>query len=151
MITFSDKEDLEKTMVFESLYEPNLQMNREEKEEILKNGLAVWLYIDGVLAGEAYGEKASSMSMQVPDVDECPDSFYLSSFSIIPELQNKGYGKLLFSYFLGKVSSFKVITTHATSPGMLRIGEVFGFQKLKEHDNWYNTDRKATFIKRQNN
>jgi hypothetical protein len=48
---------LEQTMVFEAVYPENLQMPLEPKRDLLQTpgAVMVWMFVDGEMAGEAYG------------------------------------------------------------------------------------------------
>ena len=144
LITFTNVEP-EDTQAFEDQYEEKLQMDEYEKQEVLFGGFSVWMYVDGVLAGEAYGKLVKDMDEEIEDREALSDAFYIYSFTILPAFQKAGLGKILFAYMLGRLQGMKVVM-HATSPGMVRLGELFGFSKGAVHDGWYNTPRQAVFM-----
>jgi hypothetical protein len=55
-IEFTNDVSVVDSMVFESCYEKPLQMELEEKRELLgPSAIVVWMRVDGKLAGEACG------------------------------------------------------------------------------------------------
>ena len=161
ILTFRHDMTAAETRVFEDQYEDVLRFNDEEKDGILRKGLAVWMYVDGVLAGEAYGgivedllrdedtsEPEGSDLDWLRDVQTYPQSVYCSSTTILTRFQRKGLGRTLKSYWLGFVRAkypSRTITGHATSPVMVKINEQFGARLLGSHEKWFGTDRVAYF------
>ncbi len=159
VLTFRHDLTASQTRAFEEEYEEPLRNEDEEKNYLLAKGFAVWLYVDGALAGEAYGaivedrlkEEATSEfqgSEWLNDVQNYPHSVYCASTTILTRFQNGGLGKILKAYWLGYVwgkCPGRTITGHATSPAMVKINEQFGARFLGSHEKWYGTDRVAHF------
>ncbi len=59
-LAFASTWPLEKTMVFERLFHPNLRSSLCQKRDLLKNAIAVWMYdaTRGTLVGEIYSTPA---------------------------------------------------------------------------------------------
>ena len=124
-------------------------MDAEEKDKVLDGGVAEWMWVDGKIAGEAYGKVVAELDEEIEDCEKYASAFYIYSFTILPEFQKAGLGKVLFAYFLGRIyADYERIVMHATSPGMVRLGETFGFQKGTVRQKWYDTEREAVFMYR---
>jgi GNAT superfamily N-acetyltransferase len=124
----------EDTMIFEALYEDDLQLDLDEKTELLRHDpLAVWVFVDQVLAGETYGLSPAQilevLGEEIPDIDPSDDrSIYCYSTTIVPTFRGRGLGTLLKAFWLGMVMGrgrTRVIG-HATSPAMYQIDKHFG-------------------------
>lgn len=147
--------------LFEKEYEPPLRFDDEDKDFILSKGLAVWLCVDGALAGEAYGATVEDLLSDgdisdfessdvdwLRDVQKYPSSVYCCSTTILTRFQGRGLGKILKAYWLGYVWGKypgRTITGHATSPAMVKINEAFGATLLGSHRKWFATGRVAYF------
>lgn len=154
-ITFT-LEPPDDTSAFEAQFEPTLQIDPEEKKELIcASDNAVWMYVDGKLAGETYGLTPSAYAEGSDDekdvIEDCDpeddDSVYCYSTTLLPEFQGKGLGKLLKAYWLGVVKSngHSKICGHATSPAALKLNELFGAEVKSTREKWYDTDRTAHF------
>ena len=148
-IKFVRNVPVSETMHFEDLFEEPLQFSLEEKKETLQNTIAVWLFVNGAIAGEIYGHPHKLIDEEVEDVDMTDeDSIYCSSTAILPEFRGLGLAKLLKAYWLGIVSrDFKFVTGHATSDAMKEINRLFGAEFGPAHAGWYGTDRTAYFYR----
>ena len=148
-LSFRNQVVIADTMAFESLYEPGLAMNQEEKEDLLGRPgiLAVWMYIDGQMAGEAYGLPVGHLEEEIEDCSsEPPGSIYCYSVTVLPDHQRKGLGRVLFAFFLGMCFPRTVIG-HATSEAAVRLNESFGAIHTTEHKDWCGTPRTAKFFR----
>jgi GNAT superfamily N-acetyltransferase len=135
---------IEDTDRFDAVYPEGLQVDREEREKIFNHGYGVWLLVNGELAGEMYGLPSWVDDEGIPDMGD--EDFYIGSFTILPEYQRKGLGKLLFAYTLaGSRESFQRISLHATSEGMNLVSDFFGLKTGPRHANWFGTGRSALF------
>lgn len=158
-ITFKHYLDAKSTQAFETVYEPGLQLEDEDKNWLIQHGLAAWLLVDGKLAGETYGavvrdileeetpeEYEGSDLEWYTDVCDYPEALYCYSTTVLPEFQGKGLGQLLKAHWLGLASPLGVKTIgHSTSPQMKAINSKFGANHLCRHTKWYGTDRVAWF------
>lgn len=136
--------------IFEEQYEENLQLEDADKNEILDYGLAVWMYVDGKLAGESYGIRVRDDTEEIEDTkNRDPLEIYCYSTTILPEFQSRGYGKILKAHWLGYVRGragvSRAIIGHATTESMLSINKQFGAVVLARREKWYDTDRVAYF------
>ena len=149
VITFTTAVPVSKTLVFEEVYPEELRLDAAEKQHEIAAG-GIWLLVDGVLAAEAYGIRASDVN---PDdvhgdiTDTERDSFYCSSTTVLPKYQGAGLGKLLKVYQLGvlKAKGYTLVTGHATSPSMKHIITGLGGKFIREHKDWYGTGKTAWF------
>jgi GNAT superfamily N-acetyltransferase len=145
------------TDIFEEQYELSLREDdREHREAIIKLGLCVYMYVDGILMGECFGITPYDYLSIVDGPNDILDadmsdeeSIYVYSTTILPEFRGQGYGKILRKEF-GRVSSFHgyaKLIGHATSPSMVRIAENLGaiFRKDAVHPNWFGSSRTAYF------
>lgn len=148
VLTFRHDLTAKRTRIFEKQYEKALRNEDEEKDYILSKRLAVWLYVDGKLAGEAYGIIVKEDDEDIEDTVGRPNDIYCYSTTILPAFRGKGLGKILKAYWLGYVWAKypgRIIIGHATSPAMVKINKQFGARFLGSHEKWYGTDRVAHF------
>lgn len=152
VIKFCASMPVQDTMVFESCYEDALQLASEDKTPILANGIAVWMLVDGELAGETYGIAPRSLAIiadeEIEDCDPEDDaSIYCYSTTILPKFQGRGLARVLKAHWLGRVAErgFGRVVGHSTSPAMVNINREFGAFDLASHDNWCETERTAVF------
>lgn len=161
ILTFRHDMTAADTQAFEDEYEDALRFDDEEKDDIISKGLAVWMLVDGALAGEAYGSVVEDLLMNVDtaeyegsdvdwfnDVQKYPLSVYCHSTTILKKFQCGGLGKIVKAYWLGYVWAKypgRTIVGHATLPAMVKINERFGAHILGSHQHWYGTDRVAYF------
>jgi hypothetical protein len=135
-------------MSFEKLYESNLQLDEDYKAEIISNGVAVWMFVDGILAGETYGLTPSLLGETIEDVPaEAPRTIYCFSTTLQRQFQRKGLSKILVAYWngLARGHGFEKVLGHATSPGMVAVRSFFGAKFGAVHPNWCGTKRTAHF------
>ncbi len=137
-------------MHFEAVYEETLQLDREYKTMIVRDGIAVWMYVDGVLAGETYGISPAKIDEDIEDVPaRDPHVMYCYSTTLLPQFQGKNLSKILCSYWLGmvKAAGYRAVVGHTTSPAMTAVKAFFGGTFSAEHRNWYGTKRVAHFYR----
>jgi GNAT superfamily N-acetyltransferase len=150
VVTFKTAMPLRQTMCFESVYEPALQLDLEEKRGMLARAYAVWMFVDGQLAGETYAVSLADLDDE-PDVadDKDPRTAYCYSMTILPAFQGRGLSKVLGAYQLGqlKTAGFTTLTGHATDPRMVSSRAFFGAMFSVTHERWYGTDRTARFYR----
>lgn len=146
MITFINEAniDLKNTMIFEDEYPNNLQMDFEEKKELLShNSIFVLMYLDNQLIGESYGIPLKDFDEEIQGLENISkdNTIYCYSNTIIKPYQGKGYGKILKSYWLGLVKGkgFNFVYGHARPNGSQKLNEFFGAKFIKEYPNWYET------------
>ncbi len=147
-ITFRSDVSLEATMVFEACYEPELAMKLADKAELRDTGwVAIWIFVDGRLAGETYGIRLENLDEEIEDcAAQDPAAIYCYSTTILPEFQGKGLSKIIKAFWLGMVHP-AVVVGHATAPAIRRIVEEFGAEILATHQSWYGTGREAAFYR----
>lgn len=136
------------TMVFDEQYPEELQFDEEEKNEILDGcAVAVWMFVDGELAGECYGTQVMNLGEDIPDVFEYPDALYCDSTTILPKFQGRGLGKVLKDYYneLAIGRGFTTLIGHATSDAAVKLNIRYGAKFGAVHQNWYGTERTAHF------
>lgn len=138
---------LEGTECFELVYPEALQVDLEHKAKLLiPANYPVWLLVDGKLAGEMYGLPDGEDDEGIPDISDSPDNFYIGSFTILPEYQGRGLGRLLFAYSLARLQScFDHVSLHATSEGMTALSDLFGLKVGPTRRNWFGTGKPAIF------
>ena len=145
-ITFTERLAITKTICFEKVYEPELQLNLKEKRELLKLCTSSWMFIDGELAGEVYGLRVRDNKETIEDCADYPDAIYCYSFTLLPKYQGKGLAKILIAYWLGKVDFPNVeVVSHATALAMLSIFQSFGGRVYATHENWYGKGRLISY------
>jgi hypothetical protein len=93
-ITFHGNIPVAETMVFEEIFEEPLQLDQEEKADILADSFAVWLFVDGELAGESYGIKLGDLDEKLEDCEnESPQTVYCYSIALLPSFVVKRWGR----------------------------------------------------------
>lgn len=149
VIRFMSSVPIDETMVFEEPYEGGLRLARDEKAALLEKAVAVWMYVDGVLAGECYGVSPKDLGEEIEDVTAVDlDSIYCYSTTILPPFQGHGLGKLLKANWLGRVAKrFTLVTGHSTAASMKAVNEFFGATHTVKHENWYESGRVAWFYR----
>ena len=147
-VRFSGNVKLEDTMLFESEYHENLQMDLNEKREIVERSIVVWMFLGDKLVGETYGiptvELEDLEGSKVVDVEASEDSIYCYSTTILLPWQRKGFGKILKAFWLGMVNvAFSLVVGHAGD--CLALNLLFGAKPLVERKNWYDTGKTYTY------
>jgi hypothetical protein len=142
IVTFRTDVPLLETMFFEGEYvgddEP-LQLDEDAKADIIlrPDAIAVWLFVDGVIAGETYG---------VPDYRK-QHVFYCWSTTILSRFQKRGLSRILCAYWLALVKAtgrYRVVTGHATNEPMCKVKGFFGATfTAPPIDNWGGSKRTA--------
>ena len=156
MITFHNDIPVEQTMIFEEVYEKELQNDLDEKFDLLTEAgdLAVYMKVDNRLVGEIIGCHLGNLNEKIEDCAEISNSaIYCYSTTILPPFQGNGLAKILKAYWLGickmrfieMYSAKALIVGHSTSAAMKHINEEFGAKHIIEHKNWYRTNRIAWF------
>lgn len=158
MITFKNKIPISDTMVFESIFEPELQLDLDEKEELLENCECTYMYVDGEIAGEIYTisvPKLIAEGVEEPDDQKIVDDVtpyidggvYYHSTSILPKFRGEGLSKMFKCFHNGylKGLGYKVIVGHSTSDEIEKVNEFLGAKHIRTHENWYDTGRKSSF------
>jgi GNAT superfamily N-acetyltransferase len=148
---------------FENEYEEELREEPEVREEIIRHGLVVNMFLDDVLVGECFGitpyEYAAVIDEgqgyyreddAITDVSMTDnESVYVWSTTLVPQFRGLGYGKKLREEFARYASSkgYAKLVGHATSKSMVCLAESMGaiFRKSAVHPNWFGTDRTAHF------
>jgi GNAT superfamily N-acetyltransferase len=151
ILTFKTDVPVTRTMQFDSLYEKKLQFDIRYKRMLIRKGIALWVFVDGKIAGEIYGISPRALDEIIEDVSRGDrSSIYCYSTTILREFQGQGLGKVLKAYWLGLAASqFRVCTGHSTAPAMVAVNEYFGAVHSVKHEDWYGTKRTAWFYRLQ--
>ncbi len=136
-----------RTMVFEPVYPENLQMTLAAKRSLLRapGVVKVWMYVDGALAGEAYGVPMESYADDMPGaelvVDDLSISLYCFSNTVLPAFQGRGLGDTLKAHWLGmaREQGFRVIYGHARPGASQGLNAKYGAKFLGDFPDWYGT------------
>lgn len=138
-ITFRFSYPISRTMAFEREHHPNLQLTLQEKRELLRNAIAIWMLEDEKLIGETYGVPWDDAE-DMPGFPQDPDAIYCFSNTILRKFQGKGYGAILKAAFIGRVSrDFKRIYGHARPGASQALNTKFGARLGKTYKNWFDT------------
>ena len=139
---------IRETMCFESVYEECLRLSEGDKKRIIFDGVAAWMFVDGLLAGESYGATPAKLDAEMPDVPQ-NDSLCIDCYSstVLPQFQGRGLGKVLVAYWngLARGSGFTKVAGHATDPRIVAVRSFFGVRFGAVHQNWYGTTRTAHY------
>jgi len=150
-IKFTSNVSLEDSVIFESVYPENLQWDLESKQELKDDGAKFIYMVDGesgALIGEAYYLPLDTMKDWAADEEQLEDGLtdwygknciYAFSTTILPDYQNKGYGKILKAYCLGlwKEKGYEFALGHARDGVSLKLQEFFGAKVIEKFENWY--------------
>lgn len=148
VIKFVYEAPLEQTMHFDAIYPEGLQFTLAEKNIILSTpgAVVVWMLVDGVLAGEAYGVPITEYDEPIEGLADLPDqdkenAIYCYSNTILPTFQKRGFGDILKAHWLGLVAAkgFKTVYGHARPGGSQALNAKFGAIFLGDFPNWYGT------------
>jgi len=148
---------------FEKLYEEELREEPEDREDIIRHGLVVKMFLDDVLIGECFGITPYEYAFvldngqgfydeedAITDVDMSDhESVYVWSTTILPAFRGMGYGKQLrteFARYASEIGYAKLLG-HATSQSMVHIIQDLGgiFHLKGIHEEWFGTKRAAHF------
>ena len=144
-IEFKYDVPLEQTMAFESVYHEAMQLNIWEKTEIRNafGSIFVWMYVDGVLAGETYGVPLASHCERIEELGnlaewEKKSGIYCYSNTILPAFQGRGLGSILKAHWLGLAvgDGFEVVYGHARPGGSQALNAKFGAVFLDSFPDW---------------
>jgi len=138
---------------FEKCYEEELQEDEDTLNHLHLQGRGMWLYVDNALVGETIGIAPSRLPEEIPDTkpwtDEGLNKFclYVYTTVILPDYQDRGFAKLLCSYYAGymKAIGYGLLIGHATSDPMRGIRSWMGASFSTEHKDWCGSQRKAVF------
>jgi len=75
-IEFKNNVTVKDSMIFESIFEEELQLSLEEKTELLENCEKTWMFVDGEIAGEIYTisvQKLIGEGVEEPDDQKIVD------------------------------------------------------------------------------
>lgn len=154
-ISFHNTFDIEDTMEFEELFEPELRLESGEKRVIINHGYVVWMCVDGKLAGETYGITPSELFRKtgdaVPDTDPTDTrSIYCYTTSILRPYQGLHLAPILMAYFQGYLRTLlrKKLIGHTTSGKMRSLRELFGATYPHiglVRENWCGSTRTAEY------
>jgi hypothetical protein len=138
-ITFRSSYPIERTMVFEREYHPNLRLTLPEKQHLLKRAIVIWMFERGRLVGETYGISLDGQD-EMPGCPRDPESIYCYSNTILGNYKGKGYGSILKAAFIGRVSPhFHHIYGHARPGASQALNKKFGAHFLHTYHNWFQT------------
>jgi GNAT superfamily N-acetyltransferase len=134
-------------MVFEAVYPEQLQMTLPAKRHLLKTpgAVVVWMFVDGALAGEAYGIPMQGYAKHMPGAELVVDgpslSLYCFSNTVLPDFQKRSLGDALKAHWLGmaRERGFRVIYGHARPGASQGLNAKFGARFLGDFPDWYRT------------
>lgn len=151
-IRFTNNVSLEDSMIFESVYPENLQWDLESKQELKEDGVEFMYMTDefGKLIGEAYYIPLDGMKEWPADEEQKEDGLeqfygkncmYAFSTTVLPEIQDRGYGKILKAYCLGiwKAEGYEYALGHARDGASLNLQLSFGATVIDKFPDWYHT------------
>jgi len=136
---------LEETMDFEAVYPPSQRMTLPAKRSLLRThgAVMVWMFVDGVLAGEAYGIPLEIHDMPGAELvqDDPAQALYCFSNTVLPAFQRQGLGAVLKSHWLGLAAGrgFRVVYGHARPGASQGLNARFGAHFLGDFPDWYGT------------
>jgi GNAT superfamily N-acetyltransferase len=147
VIAFQSGVALEETMGFEAVYPKQLGMTLGAKRNLLKTpgAVVVWMFVDGVLAGEAYGIPMEGFveEMQGAELveDDPAQGLYCFSNTVLPAFQGRRLGEALKSRWLemARERGFSVIYGHARPGASQGLNAKFGARFLGNFPDWYGT------------
>lgn len=153
-INFIHNIPLIETMCFEKVYPENLQLDLEEKKELLDSGAEFIYLVDkdtGNLIGETYFISLNKLEEEIEGTTKFrgQNCAYVYSTTILPEYQGKRYGAILKGYFYGYIKNkFDFVLGHARHNGSVQLNELFGAEIIDTFDNWYDTGERYYLYKR---
>lgn len=130
-IEFKYDMPLEETMLFEDIYHPGLQSSVEEKQLLrdAPGSIFVWMLVDGILAGEAYGKPPCDSRVIAAYPSLTPrDGVHCWSQTIIPGFQGRGFGRKLKEHWLAiaKHMGYKLVSGIARPGASQALNAQFG-------------------------
>jgi GNAT superfamily N-acetyltransferase len=146
MITFGTV-SLNESMVFDDVYEPELQLEIEEKAELLKDAITIYMFVGGKVAGETFGLPTDKLEEKLPNVIPSSSIIYCYSTTLLPIYQGQGLGSILKAYWLGmlRAHGYTRVCSHATSPAALKLAQMFGVITGPQYENWCGSKRTAIY------
>jgi predicted GNAT family acetyltransferase len=128
-------------------FHPNLQGTLTDKRALFQDvDHKLWMYVDGVLAGETFGCRLSNILTW--DVIQGSDylrvnkdkTLYIHSTAIRPQFQGQGLSKILKAYSLGLVKKeYKTVIGHARHGASINLSLTYGAKIKMQFDDWYGT------------
>ena len=135
------------TMIFDELYEPQLQMYLEDKADIFDSPsiIALYMKVNGQLAGELYGITPNDIGDDGEEVVPQArihhwNEMYCYSITILPQFRYSQTGIQLSHMFkmlwldLVKKEGYGHVIGHSTSRSASRINASFGARFFPEHN-----------------
>ena len=150
-ITFRTDLPIAEAMAFEGCLPPSLRISSpERKTQLISNGVAAWISVDGVLAGECYGAPASFA--QDPDIAQfASDAACICVFGceIFDQFRQRGLSKTLFAYWMAlcQARGFTSVVGHAAHDAMLVTVQTYGAEVLVERPGWGGIDGTASLFR----
>ncbi len=148
-IKFSYDLPLEQTMMFEAVYPEPIQLDLDEKQELwdTPGSIFVWMFIGEEIVGESYGIPLATTHREIEGLQELDDldketAIYCHSNTILPAFQQRGFGMILKSHWLGLVAAagFKTVYGHARPGRSQALNARFGAVFIRDYSDWYGTD-----------
>jgi GNAT superfamily N-acetyltransferase len=145
VINFRYDVPLEHTMAFEAVYHEGEQLDLSEKKEIREapGSIFVWMFVDGELAGEAYGIPLASSIAGLTDLTdgEKKSGIHCYSNTILPAFQKRGFGTILKAHWLGLAASkgFDNVYGYARPGASQALNARFGAVFLDDFPDWCGT------------
>jgi len=145
-ITFRFDYPIPRTMAFELEYHPNLRLTLPEKQHLLKHAIVIWMLENSQLVGETYGIPLDGRFERPEGCPIDPEAIYCYSTTILGKYKNKGYGRILKAFFLGRVCrDFRRVYGHARPGASQRLNKSFGARLGATRKNWYGTGENYRF------
>ena len=147
-IEFIDYLPLSMSLVFESIYPENLQLDLCEKLNLKSAGAKfIWMRDKetGELVGETYYVPLDNIADEIVDtgVDDYfkKNAVYVYSTTILPNYQKQGLGKILKAYLLSHLKNIGVTYSlgHARKNGSLALNQYFGATVIGTQEDWCET------------
>ena len=138
-------------------FEESIQETWESKKELIeKSDIALFVFADHKIIGEAYVAKDEAGDMGNPEYDENKDAqhlaevfdrmrkeggIYFMSFAVLPEYQGQGIGKDLIQTMFdqAKKEGFRVMYTHANEGTSEYLFIKLGGEFIEKRVNWFDT------------
>ena len=148
---------LEESLIFETIYDEELRMSIDEKQELIDNGAEFIFLIDSKtkeLIGETYFVPLDSFEGLEPDEEQGDEGLepyfgknlaYCYSNTILPKYQGKGYGLLIKMHLLHylEINRYSGVMGHAKEGASVSLNTHKNIKSkiVGEFNNWYGTGK----------
>jgi len=152
-IAFVHDWPLRETLIFEEQYSDDLKIDLAYKQELKAMGAEFIYILDAdlnTLIGETYFIEIEKLDEDLSDISRWTNknAVYVYSTTILPKYQNKGFGKILKSYFLGYAkANYAYVLGHAKENASIKLNKYFGAEIIREERNWHGSGETFYFYK----